>query len=154
MSSVVTLLAPLSGELISMGDVPDPVFAEGMMGEGVAIVPTAGEVRAPLSGRVEVLFPTGHAVAIRTPEGVDVLVHVGIESVKVAGLFTPAVAEGDQVKAGDLLITFDVAKLRLQAASPITPVVVTGMPEGARLQVGGLKRTVKAGTDSVASITL
>lgn len=154
MAGVLKLLAPVSGQLLRMADVPDPVFAEGMMGDGVAILPAAGEVRAPLSGTVEVLFPTGHAVAIRSPEGVEVLIHIGLESAKVAGLFTPAVAQGDQVRAGDLLVSFDPERLRREAASPVTPVVVTGLPEGAGLTVGAPGGTVKAGTDAVASVAL
>lgn len=154
MGTVRKLVSPLSGELVSMSEVPDAVFAEGIMGDGIAILPSAGEVRAPLAGRVEVLFPTGHAVAIRTPEGVEVLVHVGIESVKAVGVFTPAVEVGTEVKAGDLLVTFDLEKLRREAVSPVTPVVITGMPEGAAVEAGASGQTVRAGVDPVITVTL
>jgi glucose-specific phosphotransferase system IIA component len=141
--------APLSGRTVPIEQVPDPVFAEKMMGEGIAIDPAVGEVRAPVDGRVEALFPTGHAVGIRTPDGVEILVHVGIESVSLTGLFQPAVSVGSEVKAGDLLIRFDLEGLRQKAVSPLTPVVVSALPDGLRLEFEPPGRDVTAGVETL-----
>ncbi|MGE5674738.1 MAG: PTS glucose transporter subunit IIA [Mycobacterium leprae] len=143
------LLSPLTGRTLPLTDVPDPVFAEGMMGDGIAIEPSAGEVRAPIAGTVAVLFPTGHAVALQSADGVEVLIHVGLESVATTGIFTPVVAVGDVVEAGDLLVKFDLKRLRRDAASPISPVVITGLPEGFALEPATAGQTVEAGRDAL-----
>jgi glucose-specific phosphotransferase system IIA component len=153
---VLSLLAPLSGRTLALADVPDEAFACGALGEGLAIEPdeaAPGEVRAPVSGRVEVLFPTGHAVALRSPEGVEVLVHVGLDSMNAADVFTPAVAQGDEVKAGDILVRFDLVGLKRSARSVVTPVVVTGMPEGLRLEISAVGQRVTAGREAVLTVS-
>lgn len=149
---VLIVRAPLTGLALPLADVPDPVFAQGMVGEGMAINPTLGEVRAPVDGRVEVLVPTGHALAMRTAEGVEVLIHVGVETVKLPDLFTAHVAAGDEVRAGDLLLSFDLEGVRSRAASPLSPVVITALPEGLALQVAPTGGSVRAGEDAVLLI--
>lgn len=144
--------APVSGRTVPIEEVPDPVFAEKMMGEGIAIDPTGGEVRAPVDGRVEALFPTGHAVGIRTREGLEILVHVGIESASLPDLFQPVVSVGSEVRAGDLLIRFDLAGLRRRAASPLTPVVITALPEGLQVAWEPPGRVVAAGAEPLCRI--
>lgn len=133
--------------------VPDPVFAQQMMGDGVAFDPTQGEVRAPVNGTVEVLFPGGHAVGVRTPEGVELLIHIGLESVNLPGIFTPATSQGAPVHVGDLLVRFDLEELRRRAASPVIPMVITSMPDGAVLKVLPLEREVHPG-ETVAALSL
>jgi glucose-specific phosphotransferase system IIA component len=135
-----------------MADVPDLAFSEGAMGEGVAIVPAEGVVRAPVAGQVVVLFPTGHAVALQSPEGVEVLIHVGIDSAGAPGVFTPVVAQGDEVQAGDLLVRFDLEKLRRTARSVVAPVVITGLPEGLKLEFPPTGETVTAGVGSLLHV--
>src|SRR6185312_12584664 len=108
--------------------VPDPVFAEGMIGDGVAIDPVSAVVIAPCDGEVTTVPAGGHAVSIRTPEGIDVLVHVGIDSVKLAGQgFQSLVRVGQRVWAGAELIRFDLDVVARGAKSLVTPVVVTPM---------------------------
>jgi len=135
-----------------MDQVPDPVFADRIMGDGVAFEPSAGEVRAPVSGRVEVLFPGGHAVGIRTGEGVEVLIHIGLETASVPGIFTPATSVGAPVHAGDLLVRFDLEALRRKAASPVIPMVITSLPDGFTLEVLPVGREVRVG-ETVAKIS-
>ncbi|WP_241650423.1 PTS sugar transporter subunit IIA, partial [Rosenbergiella collisarenosi] len=90
-----TLLTPMTGQVIALADIPDPTFAGGLLGQGIAILPTEGEVRAPFSGTVESIFITKHALGLRSEQGVEVLIHVGIDTVKLAGEpFTLHVAEG------------------------------------------------------------
>lgn len=124
--SVQKLIAPLSGSILRLEDVPDPTFAEKMMGEGIAIEPNEGEVVAPVDGEIVQVFPTKHAVGLRTTEGLEILIHVGIDSVQMDGEgFEVHVKAGDAVRAGDRLLTFSLELLRKKASSTITPVVIT-----------------------------
>jgi len=121
----VAILAPLRGWVSALSETPDPVFAEGVMGEGVAIDPTSGEVRAPFDGTVVTLPDTAHAVGLRHATGLEVLVHVGIDTVGLRGSgFEACVAVGDEVREGDLLIRFDLDAVARRAPSLVSPVVV------------------------------
>ncbi len=120
------IYAPLSGQIKKLEDVPDPTFSEKMMGDGLAIVPSDGQVVAPLDGEVVQIFPTKHAVGIRGNAGVEVLIHIGLDTVSLDGEgFEAHVKQGDQVKVGDPLITFDVEYIRENATDVITPVIIT-----------------------------
>src|SRR6185295_17478405 len=122
----LTVLAPLDGWCMPLAQVPDPVFAEGMIGDGVAIDPVSAVVVAPCDGEITTVPAGGHAVSIRTAEGVDVLVHVGIDSVKLAGQgFQPLVRVGQSIRAGEDLIRFDLDIVARGAKSLVTPIVVT-----------------------------
>ncbi|MQA36057.1 PTS sugar transporter subunit IIA [Modestobacter roseus] len=130
MSSLV-VTAPLPGRLLPIDQVPDPVFAGSLVGAGVAVdpAPDAGLVDAvaPVSGRLLKVHP--HAFIVLTPAGQGVLVHLGIDTVKLAGApFTVHVTEGDDVAAGDRVTTMDVAAVRAAGLSPVTPVVVMDAP--------------------------
>ena len=126
LEKTITLLTPMTGQLIAMADIPDPTFAGGLLGPGIAILPTKGEVRAPFSGSVESLFVTKHALGLRSEQGVELLIHVGIDTVKLAGEpFTLYVAEGDAITAGELLMTFDCQAITDAGLSLITPILVT-----------------------------
>lgn len=129
---------PLTGEVLPLSDVPDPVFGSGTMGPGFAIQPRSGEVRAPLSGTVQTLFPTGHAIGLKTDSGLEVLIHVGLDTVNLQGRgFTPLVAQGERVSAGQPLLRADLDAIRPQVPSLITPVIFTNLAEGQRVEVSG-----------------
>ncbi|GHG06377.1 hypothetical protein GCM10017783_18760 [Deinococcus piscis] len=129
---------PLSGTVLPLSAVPDPVFSSGAMGPGFAIEPSSGEVRAPLSGTVQTLFPTGHAIGLKTDSGLEVLIHVGLDTVNLQGRgFTPLVAQGDRVEAGQPLLRADLDTIRPQVPSLITPVILTNLDEGQRVEVSG-----------------
>ncbi|GAE33551.1 PTS sugar transporter subunit IIA [Halalkalibacter akibai] len=120
----------LTGKLIPIEDVPDPTFAQKMMGDGFAVVPTEGKVLSPVSGEVIQVFPTKHAIGIKTPGGLELLIHIGLETVNMNGEgFTTHIKEGDRVKVGDLLVEFDLALVEERAASTITPLVITNMDQ-------------------------
>ncbi|MFJ8528778.1 PTS glucose transporter subunit IIA [Bacillus sp. NPDC094106] len=120
------IVAPLTGEVKNIEEVPDPVFAGRMMGDGVAIVPTEGVVVSPVDGEIVQLFHTKHAVGIKAKNGTEILIHVGLETVKMEGEgFEAHVAEGQAVKKGDKLISFDLELIREKAKSTITPIVIT-----------------------------
>lgn len=124
----VVIAAPIKGKVVSLNEVPDPVFSDKMMGDGVAIQPEEGMVYAPVDGEIAQMFHTGHAVGIRTKEGVEVLIHIGLETVSLEGEgFTTKVEQGDRVKTGQPLIQFSLDTVKEKAKSTITPVVVTNM---------------------------
>jgi phosphocarrier protein FPr/phosphocarrier protein len=143
--SRVALGAPLAGWLTSLGDVPDPVFSEGMMGTGVAIDPTDGTVVAPCAAQVLMMPETKHAVTLRTDEGAELLIHIGLETVALQGRgFEAHVRDGDKVSAGDRLISFDLDSVGLEAKSLVTPVLLTN-PGEFRLTLETVGRLVEQG---------
>jgi len=118
--------APLTGRVIPLAEVPDPVFSQGMMGQGVAIIPTEGRLVAPFDGEVSAIFPTGHAVGLTHPSGAEILMHVGVDTVNLKGQhFTAKVVQGQHVKAGDTLVEFDIPAIEAAGYSLATPVLVT-----------------------------
>ncbi|MED0687129.1 PTS glucose transporter subunit IIA [Anoxybacillus ayderensis] len=120
------IVSPLTGNVRSLENVPDPVFAQKMMGDGFAIEPTDGVVVSPIHGEVVQVFPTKHAVGLRSDEGLEILIHVGVDTVHMHGEgFEAYVKAGDRVKSGDLLLSFDLALVQQKAKSPLTPVVIT-----------------------------
>ena len=121
------VLAPVSGEAVPLSEVPDEVFAEGMAGEGGAIVPAAsGEAVAPVSGTLVKLFEGGHAFGIATEDGVELIVHVGLDTIEMrGGGFEKIAAEGEEVEAGQPIVRFDLEEIRGAGYDPVTPVVVT-----------------------------
>ena len=125
-----SIYAPMTGDIIPIAEVPDPTFSEKMMGDGVAIEPQDGEVRAPVDGEIVQLFPTKHAIGIRSQLGVEVLIHIGLETVGLDGQgFEAHVQQGEYVKKGDLLITIDLKYIRKHAESTISPIVITNSNE-------------------------
>lgn len=121
-----TIVAPLTGNVRPLDDVPDPVFAQKMMGEGLAIEAIDGVVVSPVNGEVVQVFPTKHAVGLRSEGGLEILIHVGVDTVHMQGEgFEAYVKAGDRVKAGDLLLSFDLALVQQKAKSSLTPVVIT-----------------------------
>ncbi|WCT55631.1 beta-glucoside-specific PTS transporter subunit IIABC [Paenibacillus kyungheensis] len=121
-----TVLSPLSGTVVALSDVPDPAFAAEAMGKGIAVEPAEGRIVAPFAGTVTVAFKKKHALAVVSDQGLEVLVHVGMDTVKLDGEhFTSYIQEGDRVSAGQLLLEFDIARIREAGYSTITPVIVT-----------------------------
>lgn len=120
------LKSPLSGKVLSLSDVPDKVFSSGAMGKGLAIDPEKGELIAPADGEITTIFPTGHAVGLTTKDGIEILMHIGMDTVELEGQgFETFVKQGDQVKAGDLLVRFDIEAIKAAGYSVITPIVIT-----------------------------
>lgn len=120
----VTVGCPVAGTVVALESVADPVFASKAMGDGIAIEPSEGLLVAPVSGTVEALFPTGHAVAVKGDNGVSVLLHIGVDTVEMKGDgFSVHVAQGDRVDRGQQLVTFDLAKIA-EAGHPATTMVL------------------------------
>ncbi len=117
--------SPLLGEVIPLETVNDPAFAEKSMGDGLAIIPAEGKLYAPADGVIEALFPTGHAIAIAGDNGWNIILHIGIDTVEMKGDgFEALVEQGDRVEKGQLLITFDIDKIKSCGYEATTMVVL------------------------------
>lgn len=120
------VLAPIEGNVIALSQVDDPTFAEEILGKGVAIEPEKGEVYAPVDGEILTVFDTKHAYGIKGDNGVELLIHIGIDTVKLGGEhFTACVKDGDRVKKGDLIAKFDINGIKAAGYSTVTPVIVS-----------------------------
>lgn len=117
--------APMQGRMIPLEDVDDPIFAQRLVGRGVAFLPDKGELVAPVAGKIIHLYPTKHAIGIGTKEGLEVLLHIGIDTSQLKDVFTALVKEGDEVSPGQPLIRFHLPKLKAGAKSIATPMVIT-----------------------------
>ena len=121
-----TIQTPIVGDVVALSNVDDPVFSSGAMGQGIAVKPSEDVVYAPADAEVTIVFPTGHAYGLRTANGAEILIHVGIDTVSMNGEgFNHKVAQGDKVKAGDVLGTFDSAKIAAAGLDNTTMVIVT-----------------------------
>ena len=129
-SELNALYAPMTGTIIPIEEVADPVFSGKMLGDGVAILPSSGEVLAPFAGEVVSLFPTGHAIGLVSESGVECLLHIGIDTVELNGSgFTAKVRQGDKIKRGQMLIKADLEAIRTAGKDIVTPVIITNANE-------------------------
>ena len=119
------LYAPIAGKAVPVTEVPDPTFAEGMLGNGIAIIPTDGKVCAPCNATVDMMFTTGHAVSLIAESGAEILIHVGLETVSLEGKpFKVLVASGDKVKKGQVMMEVDLEAVKAAGLPTITPMLV------------------------------
>ncbi len=146
------IVAPADGELMNISEVPDPVFSQKMTGDGFAVLPTNGTICSPVNGKVFNVFPSKHAIGIMSEAGKEILVHVGVNTVKLKGQgFTVLVAEGDDVMAGQPILEVDLEYVKANAPSIITPIIFSNLPEGATVT---LHKTgnVKTGEGNIVTI--
>ena len=142
------ILAPLTGKAVPLSEVPDPVFSEKVLGDGVAIIPADGKIVSPVDGEISTVAETGHAYGFTSENGQEVLVHVGLETVSLNGeCFKVYGKAGDKVKAGDLVAEVDLEYLKEKEINPITPVLICSDTEGKELQY--TEGDVKAGESKV-----
>ncbi|MBW8192183.1 PTS glucose transporter subunit IIA [Neiella marina] len=126
----IEIYAPVSGEIVNIEDVPDVVFAEKIVGDGIAIHPTGNQMVAPCDGTIRKIFETNHAFSIESTSGIELFVHFGVDTVELKGEgFKRIAEEGQKVKTGDTVIEFDLPLLEAKAKSVLTPVVISNMDE-------------------------
>lgn len=122
--------APIEGEAVELSKVSDPTFGEEILGKGMAIIPSVGRVVAPIDGVVEMVFDTKHALSMRSASGIEILIHVGLDTVALKGEpFTTHVEAGQEVKAGDLLLEFDIEAIKAAGLEVISPVIICNTPD-------------------------
>lgn len=150
----VQLVAPVTGSLISLEQVKDPAFAQKMLGDGVAFLPETGELVAPCDGVISYVPDTAHAIALTEEHGLEILLHIGLNTVEQQGQgFAAKVKTGDKVKAGQVLLTFDMAALTAKGCDLSTPLVITNGDKVGKLEKG-TQGTVSAGKDVCLTVTL
>lgn len=143
------LVSPLKGDVIALSEVKDEAFSTGALGQGLAIVPSEGKLYAPCDGEITTFFPTGHAIGITTEKGAEILMHVGMDTVKLDGDgFTPKKQQGDKVKKGELLLEFDIEKIKEAGLEATTPVIITNSDDYSDVAVTEPK-TVNPGDEIV-----
>jgi sugar PTS system EIIA component len=131
-----TILQPLEGEIVPLDVVPDPVFSQKMIGDGFAVNPTNGTVVSPVDGEVISVFPTKHAVSVKSADGREILIHVGLETVTLNGEgFTAFVSDGQRVQKGQKLLEADFQAIKEKVPSIITPVIFTNLAENERVVI-------------------
>lgn len=141
-SKNVVLLAPLAGTVMPLSEVGDATFSSGALGEGVAIEPEGTVVVAPADAKVKAIFPTGHAVALHTDDGLDVLIHVGLDTYKLEGRHFKVRAQvGDTVRRGDVLIEFDGDAIRAEGYDLTAPILICNAVEFSSIK-GNVGNTV------------
>ena len=117
--------APIQGKTIAISEVNDPTFGQEILGKGVAILPSVGKVVAPIDGTVEMVFATKHAISMSSDSGIQIIIHVGLDTVTLKGEpFTTYVGAGQKVKAGDIMLEFDIEAIKAAGLDTITPIVI------------------------------
>ncbi|SCX90507.1 PTS sugar transporter subunit IIA [Alkaliphilus peptidifermentans] len=149
----VSFIAPMEGEVVDIVEVPDQVFSRKMVGDGIAIKPTTGVVVAPCNGKIVSLLPSNHAVGIIDDDGIEILIHVGIDTVELKGKGLKSfVNVGDVVKKGDLLIEADLKFIESAGKSTITPIIITNM--GNVKEIVKIQGNVEVGKGEVMKILI
>lgn len=152
-SKEIRIGSPATGDCHPLSKVNDPTFRDGLLGNGVAIQPSSGQIVAPADGKINSLFPSGHAVVLTTADGVEILIHIGLDTVNLNGEgFTSHVKEGDFVKKGDLLIEADLNLIKKEGYDTIIPVIICNTAD--YLSVNGITYSDIKTSDDIILITL
>lgn len=146
------IVAPVSGKAVPMSQVNDPTFSQEILGKGTAIIPSEGKIVAPADGQVTMVFDTLHALSVQTDSGAELIIHIGLDTVQLKGQYFEAhVQAGDKVKKGDLLLNFDMDKIKEAGYDVITPVIVCNTPQFAKMEcISGMD--VKAGETAIIKL--
>ena len=147
------LVAPLEGKVIALADVQDKTFASGAMGKGCAIIPSKGEVVAPFNGTVEMVFNTKHAIGLKSNDGVEVLIHIGMDTVNLQGKYFEVLKQaGDSIKTGDVLVKFDMEAIQKEGYDVTTPIIITNTADYADVIVNVHDQDVTSGESLMKTV--
>ncbi|MCD8915133.1 PTS glucose transporter subunit IIA [Staphylococcus simulans] len=150
----IEIYAPISGEYVNIEDIPDPVFAQKMMGDGFGINPSEGVVVSPINGKVDNVFPTSHALGLKADNGLELLIHIGLDTVQLNGEgFKVLVESGDTVSVGDPLVEFDLDYISQNAKSVISPIIITNTDQAEKIDIHAQDQLVKNET-KVIDVTM
>ena len=139
------IYAPMAGQAVPVTEVPDPTFAEGMLGNGIAIIPADGKLYAPCNGTVTMMFETGHALTLTSNAGAEILIHVGLETVGLGGKpFKPTVKAEEKVKKGQLLMEVDLEMIKEAGLNTITPMLICNSDEYSKFNTNVGKEVTNA----------
>lgn len=131
----ISITSPVEGKVIPLTEVKDPTFSQEILGKGAAIIPEKGVVYAPFDGKVDAVFETGHALGLVSEDGVELLIHVGIDTVNLKGkYFTPKKKSGDTMKKGDILLEFDIDKIKADGYDVTTPIIISNTEQFAKVK--------------------
>ena len=145
----ITIASPLNGELVPLKNIKDETFASEMMGKGIAINPTEGKVVSPINGTVQMIFKTKHAIGLKSEDGAEILIHIGMDTVQLDGKhFTAHVKDGDKIKVGDTLVEFDMDAIKKEGYELVTPVIITNTMDYLEIVPKEIK-SVNAGEDII-----
>lgn len=131
---IISIFAPITGKLIDLSEVPDKMFSKRLLGDGIAIIPEDGAMYSPINGYITVIAEDGHAYGFVTDDGLEILIHVGIESKNIEEMVTIHQKVNSRVQAGDLVAEFDIAKMEEAGINTITPVIICGGLEGKNMK--------------------
>lgn len=121
----IEVVSPVEGNVVPLAEVNDPIFSEKVIGDGIAIKPAIGRIVSPVNGKIDTMFETGHAVSLNSDDGAQILIHVGLDTVKLKGQFYKSfVQSGDNVNKGDVLIAFDVHEIEKAGYDPVTVIII------------------------------
>jgi len=152
-NKVVNIASPLTGEILGIDQVDDQVFSTRMLGDGLAVIPSDGVVVSPCDGTVIQIFPTNHAIGIQTVEGIEILIHIGIDTVELKGEgFKRLLEPGAKVKKGTPIVEVDLSVLKSNEKSPTTPIIITNMDRVDKIEI--LKGEVVAGETDIMKLHL
>lgn len=150
---VVTIYASINGKVIDLAEIPDPAFAEKMVGDGCGMEPKEGAICSPVNGEVANVFDTRHAVSFDSEDGLEMIVHFGIDTVKLKGEGFKSLRGEGPTKVGDPIVEYDLAYISANAPSTKTPVIINNMEEVEHIEVIALGQEVKVG-DPIMKVTL
>ncbi len=150
---VMVVYAPINGRVINLAEVPDEAFARKMVGDGCAIEPEPGVICSPIVGKLMNVFPTNHAIIFETAEGLEMIVHFGIDTVKLEGKGFEKLREAGDIKVGEEIVRYNLEEISKNVPSVKTPVIINNMEKVKSIEVLALNKTVKIG-EPIMRVTL
>lgn len=149
----ITIYAPINGKVINLSEVPDEAFAQKMVGDGCAIEPSYGEICSPVNGKLMNIFPTKHATIFESIDGLEMIIHFGVDTVKLNGKGFEVLREIGPIRAGEKIIRYDLDEILNEVSSVKTPVIINNMEVVESIEIIALNKYVKIG-DPIMKVTL